>query len=90
MSPKERKWSKYLGKFGISARGVIFGIIGVFLIKTAIQADPDETKGLDGALAEVANQPFGPVMLTIVSLGLIAYGVYMFAEARYKRLNPPK
>ncbi|WP_144551302.1 DUF1206 domain-containing protein [Peribacillus simplex] len=89
MSQKERKWSKYLGKFGISARGVIFGIIGVFLIKTAIKADPDETKGLDGALAEVATQPFGPVMLTIVSLGLIAYGVYMFAEARYKRLTPP-
>ncbi|WP_336866248.1 DUF1206 domain-containing protein [Peribacillus frigoritolerans] len=64
-------------------------LLEFFLLKIAIKADPDETKGLDGALADVATQPFGPVMLTIVSLGLIAYGVYMFAEARYKRLTPP-
>ncbi|MDQ0219616.1 DUF1206 domain-containing protein [Peribacillus cavernae] len=88
MTRKEWKWSGHIGKVGISARGLVFSIIGIFLIRTAIQADPDETKGLDGALAEVAQQPFGPVLLTIVSMGLIAYGVYMFAEARYKRLNP--
>jgi hypothetical protein len=87
MTRKEWRYVEYIGKFGMSARGAVFGIVGIFLIRTAIQADPDETKGLDGALAEVAQQPFGSVLLAIVAAGLIAYGVYMFAEARYKRLN---
>lgn len=88
MTHKEWQGGGIMGKFGISARGLVFGIIGFFLIRTAIQADPNETKGLDGALAELAQQPFGPILLAIVSFGLIAYGVYMFAEARYKRLDP--
>ncbi|MFC7394360.1 DUF1206 domain-containing protein [Scopulibacillus cellulosilyticus] len=87
MSRKEWLWSGRFGKFGISARGVVFGIIGFFLIRTAIQADPNETKGLDGALAEVSRQPYGSVLLAVAAVGLIAYGVYMFAEARYKRLD---
>jgi hypothetical protein len=88
MSKEEWRWSGHIGKVGIIARSIVFGIIGFFLIRTALQADPDETKGLDGALAEVAQRPFGSVLLAIVSIGLMAYGVYMFAESRYKRIDP--
>ncbi|KNH19768.1 hypothetical protein ACS78_19460 [Priestia megaterium] len=88
MSKEEWRWSGHVGKVGIIARSIVFGIIGFFLIRTALQADPDETKGLDGALAEVAQRPFGSVLLAIVSIGLMAYGVYMFAESRYKRIDP--
>lgn len=88
MSKEEWRWSGHIGKAGIIARSIVFGIIGFFLIRTALQADPDETKGLDGALAEVAQRPFGAVLLAIVSIGLMAYGVYMFAESRYKRIDP--
>ena len=59
MSKEEWRWSGHIGKAGIIARSIVFGIIGFFLIRTALQADPDETKGLDGALAEVAQRPFG-------------------------------
>jgi hypothetical protein len=87
MNKKEWKWSGYIGTFGIAARGIVFMIIAFFLVRTAFLADPDETKGLDGALAELVTKPFGPILLAIVSLGFMAYGVFMFASARYRRLN---
>ncbi|MED4727131.1 DUF1206 domain-containing protein [Aneurinibacillus migulanus] len=42
--------------------------IGVFLIRTAIDSNPSETCGLDGALAEIAQQPFGPWLLGAVAI----------------------
>ncbi len=87
MNKKEWKWSGYIGTFGMSARGIVFLIIAFFLVRTAVLADPEETRGLDGALLELAAQPFGPVLLAIVSLGFVSYGVFMFASARYRRLN---
>ncbi|SDM44421.1 protein of unknown function [Fictibacillus solisalsi] len=88
MNQKEWRTARYIGKFGISAHGVVFAIMGIFLIRSAVQADPDETKGLDGALAELVKQPYGQVLLTIVALGLVAYGVYLLFEARFRRLDP--
>ncbi|MFC0189295.1 DUF1206 domain-containing protein [Fictibacillus aquaticus] len=87
MNKQEWRWSGYVGTFGMSARAVVFIIIGIFLIRTAYTSDPKETKGLDGALAELASQPYGPLQLGIVALGFISYGVYMFAHARYRRLH---
>ncbi len=76
-----------LGRFGYAALGVVFTIIGIFLIVAAAQFDPKKAVGLDGALQQLLHQPFGPVLLVIVALGLIAYGLYSFAEARYRRIG---
>jgi len=66
------------------ALGVVFTIIGIFMIVAAVQFNPQKAKGLDTALSELLHlPPFGPVLLGIVALGLIAYGVYSFVEARY-------
>jgi Domain of Unknown Function (DUF1206) len=78
----------FLGRLGYGALGVVFTIIGFFMIVAAVQFNPQEAKGLDTALSELLHlRPFGPVLLGIVALGLIAYGVYSFAEARYRRLG---
>jgi hypothetical protein len=82
-----RKWLVYLGRFGYAALGVVFTIIGIFLIVAALQHNPTEAKGLDSALQELARQPFGPVLLIVVALGLIAYGAYSFVEARYRHVG---
>jgi hypothetical protein len=81
------KWIVDLGRFGYAALGVVFTIVGIFLIVAAVQHNPGEAKGLDSALQELLLQPFGPVLLAIVALGLIAYGVYSFVEARYRRVG---
>jgi len=77
----------FLGRFGYVALGVVFSIVGIFLIVAAVQHNPHEAKGLDAALRTLIQQPFGPVLLGIVALGLIAYGVYSFVEARYRRVG---
>ncbi|SFB62447.1 protein of unknown function [Cohnella sp. OV330] len=72
-------------KFGLCARGVVFGLIGYFLVRTAVFSDPEETKGLDDALAELALQPHGRWLLGAAALGFVAYGLYMFGLARYRK-----
>jgi hypothetical protein len=74
------------GVAGHCARGVVFGLIGAFLVKAAVEYRPKETVALDGALAELADAPAGPVLLGIVSAGLVAFALYCFADARYRAL----
>lgn len=89
MSPTEQIWMTRLGRLGLAARGVIFGVIGGFLIQAALQSNPNKAQGLDGALQELARQPFGPWILGTVATGLVAYGVYMLSQARYRRIAMP-
>jgi hypothetical protein len=86
MSATEDRWATRLGQVGYCARGVVFGLIGVFLIVAAAQSNPGEARGVDGALAALAEQSFGPWLLGVVAAGFVSYGLYMFAEARYRRM----
>ncbi|HEV7301835.1 MAG TPA: DUF1206 domain-containing protein [Tepidisphaeraceae bacterium] len=76
-----------VSRFGLAARGVVFSIIGSLLIVAAWQYDASEAKGLGGALATLERQPFGPWLLGLVALGLIAYGAYQFVLSRYRRIG---
>jgi type IV secretory pathway VirB2 component (pilin) len=87
VSAQMRKWVIYTGRCGYAALGVVFSIIGIFLIVAAFQHNPYQAKGLDSALQTLVHQPFGPILLGIVALGLIAYGIYSFVEARYRRVG---
>lgn len=87
LSAQLKKGLIFLGRFGYAALGVIFSIIGIFFIVAAVQHNPHEAKGLDSALRTLLQQPFGPLLLGIVALGLIAYGIYSFVEARYRRVG---
>jgi hypothetical protein len=72
-----------LGMVGHVARGAVFALVGVFLMKAAVEYDPSEAEGLDGALARLANQPYGQVLLGLAAAGLVAYAAYCLADARY-------
>jgi multisubunit Na+/H+ antiporter MnhC subunit len=87
MSETEKIWATRSGRFGLAARGVVFSIIGFFLIQAARQANPNQTKGLGGALEALAQQPYGPWLLGLVAIGLIAYGFYYIAQGRYRRIS---
>lgn len=86
MNATEKTWTKRVGRAGLAARGVVFGIIGGFLIQAALNANPEEARGLEGALDTLAVQPYGPYLLGLVALGLVAYGVYCWVLARYRRI----
>lgn len=87
MSDTEKTWATYIGRFGLAARGVVYSMIGFFLIQAARQSNSNQVKGLEGALDSLARQPYGPWLLGIVAIGLIAYGLYYIVQARYRRIN---
>jgi hypothetical protein len=86
MSARVRNWIEWIGSFGHLARMVVFGLVGVFLIKAAVEYKPNKAVGLDGALAKIAHASYGPFLLGIVAAGLIAFGVYSLSDARYRRI----
>jgi hypothetical protein len=86
MSPRVRQWIEWIGTFGHLARMVVSCLVGVFVIKAAVEYDPSKAVGLDGALAKLEHASYGPFLLTVVAAGLIAFGVYSLSDARYRRL----
>jgi len=79
-----RKWGARLGVLGYLARGFVFGLIGIFVMKAAIDYNPKDAIGLDGALQKLVNAPYGPFVLGLTAAGLIAYGVFCLFDARYR------
>jgi hypothetical protein len=86
MAPDVRGWAIALGVLGHAARGVVFGLVGAFLLKAAIEYDPQEAIGLDGALRKLAQQAYGEWLLGVTAAGLIAYALFCFVQARYREV----
>ena len=86
MSADEERWLTRLGQLGYAAQGIVLGMIGIFLLVAAKAASPGEARGVGGALAALAQQPSGPLLLGLVAAGLVASGLFMLVEARYRRM----
>lgn len=86
MSSEERAAFLLVGRVGLTARAVVFALVGYFLIRAAIDAQPSKAAGLDTALSHVHRAPFGTVLLLIVAAGLLAFAAFSLFEARYQRL----
>lgn len=86
MSAATRKLVIRFGRFGMFARGVIFLVIGWFVVQAGIHHDPAEAQGFGGAFTFLLAQPFGRILLGIVALGFVALGLHSFACARWIRL----
>lgn len=79
-----------IGRIGLTAKGVVFLLIGGFFITAAWQADSSEAGGLSEALRTLQEQPFGPWLLGLLALGLIAFGTYSIIEGVYRRIDSPQ
>ena len=86
MSEEVRKGYTALGVFGHVARAVIFALVGYGLIKAALDYNPKEAIGLDGALRQLADSSYGPVLLGIVAAGLAGFAIYSITDARYRKV----
>ena len=87
MSTRARKWGSRVGLAGHLARGVVFTLIGVFAVRAAVQYDPQESIGLDGALHKLAAASYGPYLLGLTAAGLVCYGLYCLVDARYRDVS---
>ncbi len=77
----------HVSRFGIAARGVVFVIVGWFFVQAAVQYDSSEAGGVSQALDTLARQPYGPWLLGIIALGLVAFGIHSLLEAKYRRID---
>jgi hypothetical protein len=86
MSDAVEKPFTALGVVGHIARGIVFALVGWFLIKAAVDYDPNKAIGLDGALRKLAHASYGPVLLGLVAAGFIMFALYSIADARYRKV----
>ncbi|MEV1328791.1 DUF1206 domain-containing protein [Micromonospora costi] len=86
MSPGTRQLARRLGIAGYVAKGVAYAIAGVLVIVAAVTYDPEKARGLDAALRTLREQSYGTVLLTLVALGIAAFGVYCFLQSRYRKV----
>ena len=87
MPPERRRFLVNVSRAGLGARGIVFVLIGVFLVRAAFNTDPGEAIDLGGALRMLKEQSYGDVMLGIVAIGLAGYGVYELLRARYRHIG---
>lgn len=86
MGETTKHWYKRTAMVGHLARAVVFSLIGIFLVKAAVEYNASKAVGLDGALAKLANQSYGSALLGLVAGGLVAFAVYSLADARYRKI----
>ena len=75
-----------LGIVGYIAKGLVIAGAGILVIVAASRSEPNNATGLDGALKTLGAQPYGAALLILAGLGIITYGLYSFAMARYTKM----
>jgi hypothetical protein len=86
MNPTVRKTTRRVGIAGYSAKGIAYAIAGFLVVVAAVKYDPDKARGLDSALKTLAGQPYGPWLLGLIALGIAAFGVFCFSQAKYRQV----
>ncbi|GLY24005.1 hypothetical protein Misp04_37370 [Micromonospora sp. NBRC 101691] len=86
MDPRTRKLARRLGMSGYIAKGVAYAIAGILVVVAAVNYDPEKARGLDAALRTLREQSYGSILLTLVALGIAAFGAYCFLQSRYRKV----
>jgi Domain of Unknown Function (DUF1206) len=76
-----------LGQVGFPAKGIALALVGALLGYAAVTFDPSKASGLDGAMHTILQAPFGRILLTLVAVGIAAFGAFCLARARYPERN---
>lgn len=89
LDARTERWVGPLGRFGYGARGIVFLIIGGFVVTAAWHQASSEVRGLAGALATLRAQPYGWILLAVVAAGHFAFGAFGLIQARFRRIDAP-
>jgi hypothetical protein len=90
LSKMQARLINWVGRFGMFSRAVIYITIGIVLAFAGWRGDASNVVGIGGAMHKVSEQVYGVTSLAFVATGLLAYGLFMFAEARYRRIGERK
>jgi hypothetical protein len=83
------EWAVSLSRFGMAARGVVFALLGWFVVAAGWSRDPSEVGTSASSMRLLAAQPggLGPWLLGNTAAGFIAYGFYQLVHARYLQIR---
>jgi succinate dehydrogenase/fumarate reductase cytochrome b subunit len=81
-----RKVVERTGTAGLVGRGLVYALVGGFLVQAAAEFDPHKAKGLDASLRALSQESYGAVLLWVAVAALIAFALWSFLEARYRDL----
>lgn len=97
-----RKYERYLDEaacgrkplrivcvYGLASRGILFVILGCFVVYAAVSVAPEQAGGMVEALNWIRGLPFGGALYSVVALGLASFGIYNLVEARYRIVRAP-
>lgn len=87
MNAEERRWAIRMGRIGTAALGVVLAIVGILMLSQASSAGAHKVPGFDQALLFLLDKPYGPYLVGLVALGLIAYAIYSFMGALWFRIR---
>jgi len=76
-----------VGQIGTAARGIVFGLAGALVVSAAWSFDPKRARGIDGAFRTLLEQPYGRWLTGLAALGLVAFGLFGLAEAKYRKVS---
>jgi len=86
-APNETPAVRLLSRIGNVGRGAILGVIGVLVLAAAIEHDPNQTEGIDGALKRLLAHGWGEVAVFLIAVGFAAFGIYSLARAWVNRAH---
>ena len=78
-------WIGWLGRAGFAARGIVFLVMATLFWS----ASQRESASAAGGLAD-AMEAMPDALRTAVAAGLILFGLFSFAEARFRRIDTPE
>lgn len=79
-SAKNNPWVEGWMRLGYAVRGLVYGLIG-FLALQLLLTGRGEITDHTGALAAVAAQPFGNVLLIVIAVGVVGFALWGILRA---------
>lgn len=81
-----KHWPVLIGKVGILSRGIIFSLVGYFIIQAALDFDPKDAYGSGEVLEFLSHLTFGPLIVGVLSVGILSFGCFSIISAWLVRI----
>ncbi len=74
-----RPWVRVMARLGYVAKGVVYATIGLLAMLEALGMG-GKTASPDGAMRSIGSQPFGGLLLVLLSVGLFGYAAWKVVQ----------
>jgi len=83
----QRELIEKTGKFGYMARGVVFGILGYFVLRAGVTENAGMIRGTQGAFSFLQQLSYGWLIMGIIAVGMLGYGIFMIFVSKHSHVH---